>query len=148
MEAENLGISLTPEERLEVFGEHDPGQYADEVTSRWGGTEAYLQTRQRTKSYSKQDWLAIKAEAEQITAAFTAAHAAGQPADSAAVTGIAEQHRQHISRWFYDCPIQAHRGLGERYVADGRFAAKNESVAPGLAAYVRDAIVANASGRE
>ena len=32
MEADRLGISLTAEERLEVFGAHDPAQYADEVT--------------------------------------------------------------------------------------------------------------------
>src|SRR5580698_7470457 len=54
MEAERLGISLTPEERLEVFGDHDPAQYADEVTDRWGDTDAYRQVRQRTRAYSKQ----------------------------------------------------------------------------------------------
>jgi len=145
MEAEKLGISLTPEERLEVFGDHDPEQYADEVTSRWGETDAYRQSRQRAKSYRKEDWLTIKAEAEQIRAAFAAAHAAGEPPDSAVATGVAEQHRQHISRWFYDCPPEMHRGLGEMYVADERFAANYESVAPGLAAFVRDAIAANAS---
>ncbi len=49
MEADQLGISLTAEERLEVFGAYDPAQYADEVTARWGETEAYRQVRQRTK---------------------------------------------------------------------------------------------------
>jgi DNA-binding transcriptional MerR regulator len=148
MEAEKLGISLTPEERLEVFGDHDPAQFAGEVAERWGDTEAYRQVRQRTRSYRKQDWLAIKAEAGQITAAFAAALAAGEAPDSATATGVAEQHRQHIMRWFYDCPVQMHRGLGEMYVADERFAANYEAVAPGLASYVRDAIVANAAGAE
>jgi DNA-binding transcriptional MerR regulator len=145
MEAEKLGISLTPEERLEVFGDHDPAQYADEVTRRWGDTDAYRQVRQRTKSYGKQDWLAIKAEAAQITAAFAAALAAGEALGSAAATTVAEQHRQHIIRWFYDCPPEMHRGLGEMYVADERFTANYDSVAPGLAAYVRDAFAANAA---
>jgi MerR family transcriptional regulator, thiopeptide resistance regulator len=143
MEAEKLGITLTPEERLEVFGDYDPAQDADEVTERWAETDAYRRVRQRTKSYTNQDWLAIKAEAAQINAAFAAAMAAGQAADSAAATGVAEQHRQHISRWFYDCPVQMHCGLGEMYVADERFAANYEAVAPALASYVRDAIVAN-----
>ena len=35
-----------------------------------------------------------------------------------------------------------HRGLAEMYVADPRFAAHYDAVAPGLARYVRDAIVA------
>lgn len=145
MEAEKLGISLTPGERLEVFGDHDPGQYAAEVTTRWGETDAYRQTRQRTKSYGKQGWLAIKTEAEQITAAFAAALASGEAPHSAAAASIAERHRQHISRWFYDCSPQMHRGLGEMYVADARFTANYDSVAPGLATYVRDAIAANAA---
>lgn len=145
MEADRLGISLTAEERLEVFGAHDPAQYADEVTRRWGDTEAYRQVRQRTTAYGKQDWLAIKAEAAQISADFAAAQAAGEPPDSATATSVAERHRQHIIRWFYDCPPEMHRGLGEMYVADERFAANYDSVAAGLAAYVRDAFAANAA---
>ena len=37
-----------------------------------------------------------------------------------------------------------HRGLAEMYVADERFAATFDTVAPGLARYVHDAIIANA----
>src|SRR3978361_1685186 len=39
MEARSMGISLTPEERFEVFGEHDPAQYDAEVSQRWGETD-------------------------------------------------------------------------------------------------------------
>jgi MerR family transcriptional regulator, thiopeptide resistance regulator len=144
MEAEKMGISLTPQERLEVFGSHDPDQYADEAEARWGETEAYRESRHRTRSYTKQDWLTIKIESDQIVSAFAAAKAAGQAPGSAAAMDAAEQHRQHISRWFYDCPAGMHRGLAEMYVADERFAASYEPIAPGLAAYIRDAIVANA----
>src|SRR5258706_1119719 len=41
MEATKMGISLTPEERFEVFGEQDPAQHAEEVQQRWGDTDAY-----------------------------------------------------------------------------------------------------------
>ena len=37
-----------------------------------------------------------------------------------------------------------HRNLGEMYVADERFAKTYNDVAPGLAVWLRDAIVANA----
>jgi hypothetical protein len=40
-----------------------------------------------------------------------------------------------------------HRHLGEMYVADARFARNYEQHAEGLAAYVRDAIAANAEGQ-
>jgi MerR family transcriptional regulator, thiopeptide resistance regulator len=52
--------------------------------------------------------------------------------------------KQLISRWFYDCPAEAHRGLGNMFVADGRFAANYEPISPGLTVYIRDAIDANA----
>jgi DNA-binding transcriptional MerR regulator len=144
MDGEMTGISLTPEERLEVFGDHDPAPYADEARERWGETDAYRESMGRARSYTKQDWLTIKAEAERITRAFAAAKAAGAAPDSPAALDAAEQHRQHISRWFYDCSPEIHRGLGEMYVADERFAANYEPIAAGLSAYIRDAIAANA----
>lgn len=144
MEAEKMGISLTPEERLEVFGDYDPDQHADEARERWGDTEAYRQSAHRAASYTKRDWLTIKAEAERITQAFATAHGAGEAPDSQVAMDAAEQHRQHICRWFYDCPPQAHRGLGEMYVADERLAANYEPIAAGLSVYIRGAIAANA----
>jgi DNA-binding transcriptional MerR regulator len=149
MEADKMGISLTPGERLAVFGTYDPEQHADEAASRWGQTDAYRQSRQRALAYTKEDWLTIKAEAGQLTDDFAAAQAAGEAPGSGPAMEVAERHREHISRWFYDCSPAAHRGLGELYTDDERFAANYESVAPDLAAYIGDAIAANAarSGR-
>ncbi len=144
MEADKMGISLTPEERLAVFGDYDPGRYADEAASRWGETDAYRQSRQRTIAYTKEDWLTIKLEAEKLTSDFAAVQAAGEDPGSEPAMQVAERHREHISRWFYDCSPAAHRSLGEMYADDERFAANYESVAPGLALYIRDAIAANA----
>jgi hypothetical protein len=58
--------------------------------------------------------------------------------------GLAERHRQHISRWFYDCGYDTHRGLACMYLADERFRENYDKIAPGLAQYVHDAITANA----
>jgi DNA-binding transcriptional MerR regulator len=147
MEAEQMGISLTPEERFEIFGEHDPEQYQAEVEERWGETEAYQQSQRRTAAYTKDDWLQIKAEAADVERRFAEAMAAGVPADDVRAMDIAEEHRQHISRWFYDCPPAMHAGLGRMYVEDERFTATYERVAPGLARYVSAAVQANAARR-
>jgi len=56
-----------------------------------------------------------------------------------------EEHRLYISRWFYPCSPDMHRGLGEMYVADSRFTENLDKVKPGLAQYWRDANVANAA---
>jgi MerR family transcriptional regulator, thiopeptide resistance regulator len=123
--------------------------------SRWHWRQKRWASRSRPRNDSRSsgtttrrsaptDWLTIKAESEQITRAFAAAQASGAAPDSATAMDVAERHREFISRWFYDCSPQVHRGLGDMYVADGRFAATYESVSAGLAAYIRDAIGANA----
>jgi TipAS antibiotic-recognition domain len=57
--------------------------------------------------------------------------AAGIPADDPRATDLAERHRQHISRWFYDCTYDMHRGLAEMYLADERFTRTYDDLAPG-----------------
>jgi len=145
MEAEKMGISLTPEERFEVFGEHDPAQYAEEAEQRWGETDAYKQSMQRTQRYTKEDWLKIKQEQADLQERLVAAFRSGTAPDSEAAMNLAEDHRQQISRWFYDCGYDVHRGLAQMYLADPRFTKNYEDLAPGLAQWVHDAIVANAN---
>jgi MerR family transcriptional regulator, thiopeptide resistance regulator len=144
MEARKMGINLTADEMFEVFGDVDPGGYADEAKQRWGDTDAWKQSQRRTSAYTKDDWLAIQQEAAAINAAFITALTDGVAADSDGAMDIAESHRMHISRWFYDCPASMHRHLGEMSVQDARFTAHYEEQADGLARFVRDAVVANA----
>ena len=144
MEAHTMGIPLTPEERLEVFGDFDPDAHAAEAEERWSGTDAFRESQRRVSRYTKGDWDRMKAEAAEYGEQLVAAMRAGTPADSVEAMDAAEAHRQHISRWFYDCSYEIHRGLGQMYVDDPRFTATYESIAPGLAAYLRDAIIANA----
>ena len=148
MEAHTMGISLSPEERLEVFGDFDPDAHAAEAEERWGGTDTFRESQRRVARYTKADWDLIKAEAAEYGERLVAAMRAGTPADSVEAMDAAEAHRQHISRWFYDCSHEIHRGLGQMYVDDPRFTATYESIAPGLAVYLRDAIVANADRAE
>src|SRR5215475_8024450 len=129
MEAYTMGISLTPEERFEVFGDFDPAEYEDEARERWGETDPYRESARRTSAYTRDDWLAIRAEADGITRAYADAMASGAAADSVVAMDVAERHREHIGRWFYSCSHSMHRGLGDMYVSDSRFAAHYESVA-------------------
>ncbi|MGH2869554.1 MAG: TipAS antibiotic-recognition domain-containing protein, partial [Solirubrobacteraceae bacterium] len=78
---------------------------------------------------------------------FAALMAAGEPADGEPARAVAERHRQHITEWLYPVSLTMHRNLAEMYVADPRFTASYDRVAPGLAAYVREAILANADAR-
>jgi DNA-binding transcriptional MerR regulator len=144
MEAKKMGISLSPEEMFEVFGEHDPTEHAEEVEQRWGKTDAFAESRRRTSKYRKEDWKRLGQEAEEIAAGLAEALRRGLPATSTAAMDLAEKARRHIDRWFYACSHEMHEKLGEMYVADPRFAKHYEDRQPGLAVYVRDAIAANA----
>jgi MerR family transcriptional regulator, thiopeptide resistance regulator len=145
LEAEVSGMQLTPEEQRELFGEDFKEEYQEEARERWGDTEAWRQSQQRTSQYTKADWQAIKAEADGINARLVEALQAGELADSPTAMDAAEAHRQHITRWFYDCPAEMHACISEMYVSDPRFAKTYEDMAPGLAQYVRDAVHANAA---
>jgi DNA-binding transcriptional MerR regulator len=147
MEARQMGISLTPEERFELFGGGFTEEYEAEAEQRWGETEAWAQSQRRTAAMSKEDWLRVKAEGDDVERRFAAALGSGVPADSAAVMDLAEEHRQQINRNFYDCPPEMHAGLGRMYVEDERFTAHYEQIAPGLAQYVSTAVRANAARR-
>jgi hypothetical protein len=71
--------------------------------------------------------------------------AAGVKPTDAKAMDLAEQHRQHISKWFYTCSYEIHRGLAEMYVADARFTENIDKAGAGLAAYMRQAMLANAA---
>ncbi|MFE9253886.1 MerR family transcriptional regulator [Streptomyces sp. NPDC006879] len=145
MEARGMGIELSPEERFEVFGDHDPEQYAAEAEGRWGDTEAYRESTRRAASYSGEDWKRIMAEAEGINQRLAALMERGATADETAAMDLAEEHRGWIGEHHYACGYEMHRGLGEMYVQDPRFTAVYERIRPGLAMFLRDAIFANAA---
>ncbi|MBX6391133.1 MAG: MerR family transcriptional regulator [Frankia sp.] len=148
LEAHKMGIQLSPQEQVEVFGtDKVGGEWADEAEQRWGDSDAYRESQRRVATYSRQDWARIREEGDQNVRAFAEAMAAGLPADGPEATALAEEHRQHISRWFYDCGYDMHLGLAEMYLADERFTQTYEKVAAGLAQYIHDAILANAAAR-
>lgn len=144
IEARKMGMALTPEEQLEIFGTDKLDEHAAEAEQRWGDTEAWQQSRRKTAAYTKQDWITIKAEADANIEGFAAAIRAGEPPEGAVAMDLAEAHRGHLCRWFYDCGYGAHRGLAELYISDPRYMASYDEIEPGFSQYVHDAIVANA----
>ncbi|MEU7578785.1 MerR family transcriptional regulator [Streptomyces sp. NPDC041068] len=145
MEARKMGINLTPEEKFEVFGDQDPDQYAEEVQDRWGNTEAYRESQRRSASYTKDDWKRINDEFSAIHAHMGDLLDQGVAADSQEAMDGAEEHRLFICRNHYECAHELHTCLGEMYVSDERFTAFYEAIRPGLAVFMRDAILANAA---
>lgn len=145
LEAEMNDYQITREEQKELFGDGFDESYAHEAEERWGDSDAWKESQRRAKSYSKEQWQQIKDEADATNARLVELMQAGTPAGSPEAMDAAEEARQHICRWFYECPRPMHAGIAEMYVTDPRFTQTYEDVAPGLARYVRDAVVANAA---
>ncbi|MDG4861455.1 MerR family transcriptional regulator [Streptomyces sp. T-3] len=144
MEAKKMGINLTPEEKFEVFGDHDPDQYVEEAEERWGNTDAWAESQRKTASYTKEDWLRIKEEQDDWGRRMVAVMESGAEPESEAAMDLAEEHRQQICRFHYNCTYEIHTCLAEMFVADERFTQNIDKAKPGLAAYMREAILANA----
>jgi MerR family transcriptional regulator, thiopeptide resistance regulator len=143
--AHEKGTEMDPSD---MFRDFDPAEYEEEARERWGHTEAYRESARRAAGYGEGEWAAIREEAEANVRELAGLLAAGEPPGGKRARAAAEDHRRHLARWFYPVSTAMHRNLAEMYIADPRFAAGYEKVAPGLAGYVHDAIVANADAQE
>lgn len=144
MEAHTMGIQLTPEEKFEIFGPNYAPDYESEAQQRWGDTKQWEQSQQRAGTLTKQDWVQVKHDGDELNAAMAAAMTSGVAPDNEQGMELAEAHRASIEM-FYACSYLMHRGIGDMYLSDPRFTRTYEDVAPGLARWVRDAIRANAN---
>src|SRR5690606_22918843 len=106
LEAQMNEYGISREEQRELFGDSFDESYAQEAEERWGGSDAWEQSQQRAKSYGKEQWARIKAEGDEVNARYVRLLQDGVPADSPAAMDVAEEARQQICRWFYDCSRQ------------------------------------------
>ncbi|HMR01590.1 MAG TPA: MerR family transcriptional regulator [Candidatus Gracilibacteria bacterium] len=112
-------------------------EYQEEAKLRWGKTDAWKQSQERLKNWSKDDMKRIQEEGKAILAKIADVMDKG-PRDEG-VQKLVEEYLQHMNR-FYDCSKMMFRNLGTMYSEDERFAAYYEKIAPGLAAFMTEAI--------
>lgn len=127
------------EELYDAFKDPDVKGYQDEVRERWGDTEAYAQSMARVKKMTKKEMDELKAKGKEFNQKLAVAMASGVGVDSPEMQAMVAEHYKGI-QFFYDCPIEMYRNLGEMYVQDPRFTKTYDTVRPGLAVYLRDAI--------
>ncbi|MEW2294295.1 MerR family transcriptional regulator [Streptomyces sp. NPDC006743] len=151
IEVQQTGVSLTPEERFDVFGEITFDlSYATEAQLKWADSDGQRESMARAAAHSKEDWRQLMREAAAWRAELLAAFDDGERADGERAMDLAEEHRLHISRWFTSCPPAMHRRIADDIVADPRAFAlvvPPSQQRPGLAAYLGKAVHANAARR-
>ena len=143
LEARMSGINLSSEEKLEIFGASYKEEWETEAAERWGDTNAWKQSRERTATFTTDDWVRYAAETDALHAMLAAGFRAGHAPDSPEAMELAEEHRRWIGL-MWDCSPGMHRDLVDMYVADERFTKTYEDLAPGLAPWLHAAAHANA----
>ncbi len=124
----------------EVFGDFDPRDYEAEAENRWGATDAFKESARRTKKYTREDWKRIQDEGGLNNARFAELFEEGAPADDPRVQACVHEHWRQINDNFYPCGMDIYEGLADMYIADPRFKATYENIAPGFAQSLHDAM--------
>lgn len=113
--------------------------YAAEAKERWGNTDAYKQSMERTKNLSQKELAELGRKGVEWTKNF-ATHMGEDPRSEDVQKLIAEHYNG--LRTFYEPNLEMYRGLANMYVEDPRFTAYYDKHRPGLAQFMRDAMLA------
>ena len=115
-------------------------KYGAEVRERWGDDAADA-SNAKMAGMTEEQWNRTQELQQQISEALLAGMEAGDPAGADAQRA-ADLHRQWLCAFWKEGTYskQAHRGLAEMYVADDRFKAYYEAIAPGAAVFLCDAV--------
>ena len=136
--------SVKDEDRFEAFKrglvEEYERAFGEEARERWGD-EAVRASNAKVMGMDKADWDETQELESRMKEALLAAMGQGNPAGEETLRA-ADLHRQWLCRFWQDGAYskEAHRELAEAYVADERFRAYYDALAPGAAEFLRDAI--------
>lgn len=140
LDAQERGITM---EKQDMFKGFDQSAYEEEARQRWGHTDAYKESTRRVKAYTKEDWAAIQAETKQIEEGIATSMDQGRAPTDPQVQEWLERWHKLVNDRFYQCTPEMIRATGEMYVSDPRFTAYYEKIRPGMAQFMRAAMVAH-----
>lgn len=118
--------------------EKTKNKYAKEVKGRFGNSDAYKESEEKTKNYNKEKWQEINKEGKQILKAF--ASNIDKEADSEEVQRLVFKWQKYITERFYNCTNEILKGLGLMYMGDERFKKNIDKNGEGTAEFLSKAI--------
>ena len=129
-------IEMSDLEFYQGFDEEKQKEYSRRARERWGD-EAMARTKD-WNAYTPQQKNAILAEGHEITMGIVANMDRGY--DSPEVQYWVGRWHNAINTHFYDCSLEIFEALGHGYVQDPEFNAFYESIHPGLAVFMEQAM--------
>ena len=113
-------------------------KYAGEIKERWGETEAYKESENKTAKYSKDKWANLAEEADAIFKEFSAIKNETETSEKA--QALVEKWRAYITKNYYNCTKEILAGLAEMYIGDERFKNNIDKYSEGTAEFMSKAI--------
>ena len=110
--------------------------YKKEAKEKWGDTDAYKESLEKTKDYSDEKWNGITSGMDDIFAEFS--ECMKNSPDKA--EGLVKKLQDYITENFYNCTDEILKGLAEMYVLDERFKNNIDKHGDGTAEFVRDSV--------
>jgi DNA-binding transcriptional MerR regulator len=114
-------------------------KYGEEIRAKYGN-EKVDQANGKIKNMTEKQYAEIEQLANDIHTTLAEAFATGNPAGELAQKA-ADLHRRWLSFYWDGYTKEAHAGVAQMYVDDERFTAYYDKDQPGVAAFLRDAIL-------
>lgn len=128
---------MTDQDYYGGFSQEEMDKLAQEAKARWGHTEAYKQSAERTKHWTREDHKRIAKEGEDFMRLLVTKMPEG--VRSEAVQTMIGQHYASL-RTFYEPCAEPYLGLAQMYTEDARFRAYFEKFDSALPEFMREAM--------
>ncbi|CAN5161278.1 MerR family transcriptional regulator [soil metagenome] len=115
-------------------------EYQKEAKERWGHTDAWKQSQERTKNWTKEDYTRIQEAGIVWTKKLAQMREQGLTPDSDEIQAMIAEHYNGL-RTFYEPNYEMYKGLGQMYDDDPRFTMYYDKHGDGLAEFMRDAMI-------
>ena len=125
---------------MSVLDHNVSGRFEEETKRRWGNTDAYAESVEKTSAYTEETWDVVSGGLMAVFGEFALCMKAGESAESHAAQMLVKQVQSYISAHFYTCTKVILAGLGQMYVGDERFTQNIDAYGAGTAACVAAAI--------
>lgn len=136
------GTKMSDTEKFEGFKQktidENEEKYGKEIREKYGET-TIDQSNHKMKNMTEQQYKELQELSEEVNSTIKEAFITGDPAGEAAQKAC-ELHKKWILLFWTRYSKEAHMALAQMYVDDPRFTVYYDKIAPGAAAFFRDAM--------
>ncbi|MEG0075603.1 MAG: MerR family transcriptional regulator [Eubacterium sp.] len=113
-------------------------KYAEEVKERFGKTDAYKESEEKTANYDQQQWKMVNEEGAKILKSFGENRQLAP--ESEKIQQLVAEWQAYITKTMYHCTDEILSCLGKMYVCDERFTKNIDQNGKGTAVFMAKAI--------